>query len=358
MSLTTTFFYSVEATELFTATGTETASTETILFTETTTVTADTQTITITETATAGVTSTDVQTAAAVTSTSWTYQIGSSSLKVRGTALSTAVPSYATDVCSSWDQYVLACKCAGVTAGTTTVALETITVTVPATATSTVATVSVTSTETVSVTATVSATELATVALTEFATTTSTATLTTTAIVSQTTTPVAVAPRTCKATNLPFRASTVFAEDASTRFMDVTLSYASCAWQTFPGAVFGDSDSLNSMWRQDSEGYLELAYPLGTQTTVLAPYLDLSKATKATLAVAAKPKADVLAGAASGTFARLRACVDADTNVVYITAAGRSNILACGNAFWLSTGDGADVYTPNCRILAPTAAFS
>ncbi len=355
--MTATFVQSVQATELFTATGTETASIETILFTETTTVTADTQTITITETATVGVTETDVQTAATVTSTSWTYQSGASSLKARGTALSTAVPAYATDVCSSWDQYVLACKCAGVTAGTTTVAVETVTITVPATATSTVATVSLTSTETISVTATVSTTELATVALTESATTTSTATLTTTAIVSGTTTPVVVAPRTCKPVNLPFRASTVFAEDGSTRFMDVTIGYDTCAWQTFPGAVFGQTSSYKSMWRQDSEGYLELAYPLGTETTVRAPYLNLSTSTKASIAVLAKPKADVLAGVASGTFARLRACIDADTNVVYITAAGRSNILSCGNTFYLSTGDGTD-YISSCLTLAPTAAFS
>ncbi len=357
MSVTVTSVQSVQATELFTATGTETASIETILFTETTTVTADTQTITITETATVGVTETDLQTAATSTSTSWTFQAGSSSLKARGTVLSTAVPAYATDVCSSWDQYVLACKCAGVTAGTTTVAVETVTVTIPATATSTVATVSLTSTSTVLVTATVSTTELATVALTESATTTSTATLTTTAIVSGTTTPVVVASRTCKPVNLPFRASTVFS-DASTRFMDVLSSYDSCAWQTFPGAVFGETSSLKSMWRQDNEGYLELAYALGTETTVRAPYINLSTSTLASLAVLAKPKADVLTGVAAGTFARLRACIDADTNVVYITAAGRSNILECGNSFYMSTGDGSDYIANYCTILSPTAAYS
>ncbi len=345
----------VEATEVFTATTTD-ASTETLLFTETTTVTADTYTVTITDTETEAVTSTDVQTASTtVTSTSWSYQYGSSSLKARGTALATAVPSYASDACS-WDQYVGACKCAGVTATTITLAAETETITLPADSVTTIATVSLTSTETVSVTATVSATELATVALTETATTTSTATLTSTAVISQTTTPTVVAPRTCKPVDLPFRATSVFS-DSTTRYLDMFSSLDGCGWQTFPGAVFGTTAAYRSMWRLDSNGYIEMAYPVGTDTTVRAPYIDLTTATKESVAPAMKLIADVQAGVAAGKLERLRGCVDADTNMLYLTAAGRSNVYSCGNTLYLSSGAGTDAPWA-CVSVAATAAFS
>ena len=346
---------------MVTETRTETASTETLLFTETTTATAGTQTITIAQTATVDVTVTNVQTAATVTTTAWTYE-ALSSLKARFTALS--VPTYASAACSDWEQYVQACKCAGVTDSTSTLPAVTETVTVSAgdAATSVGSTVAITTTETVSVTATTLATEIATITPTETISTTEIATLSATVVVSQTTTATVVVPQWCQPTGVVFRASTPFS-DGSTRYLDV-LEFSSktpdCAWQAFPGTPFGDPDAYASMWRLDAGGYLELAQVLDSQTSILVPYISLSD-TAASVELTTKAKSDVLAGVEAGTYARVQGCIDPATKKVSLSGAGRSNLLACGNGAYLSSGSGSD--TPygkvySCDIISPTAEFS
>jgi hypothetical protein len=102
----------------------------------------------------------------------------------------------------------------------------------------------------------------------------------------------------------------------------------------------------------DSNGYLELTSVIGTATSVLAAYVDLSK-TGASVAVLMKAKTDVEAGVAAGTWARVKGCVSPATNEVTLSANGRSNILSCGNSLYLSTGDGSD-YRSDCARLFPT----
>ncbi len=328
---TVTVVESGVATALFTETTTETISTETLLFTETTTITAATQTDVILESETVLVTATDVQLAAPVTSTSTNYQ-SFASVKARQTAA--PLPEYASAVCANWDQYIKACSCAGVEISTVTVpgAAETVTVTANDAVTTTVSTLSSTQTDTISLTETVTATE------------TTTAASTTTVLA--TSTPTVIVPITCLAKGLSFRASTPFS-DGTTRWMN-TIGQASVAWQTFASG----SSLTSSTWVLDSNGYLELTGVIGTATSVLAAYVDLSK-TAATVAVLMKAKTDVEAGVAAGTWARVKGCVSPTTNEVTLSGNGRSNILSCGNSMYLSTGDGSD-YRSDCARLFPT----
>ncbi|KAH8904627.1 hypothetical protein BR93DRAFT_930086 [Coniochaeta sp. PMI_546] len=366
------------ATALFTETDTETVSTEVLLYTESTTVTASTETDILTEsttvtastktdiltqTATVPVTTTAVQTAAAVTSTSTVYQVAA---KARRSA-SANLPVYASTVCPSWDKYVSACKCAGAVATTITVPAPAVTVTVPAgsTVTSVVSTLSSTETDIVSAVATVSSTEsdISSVTATTLSTETDsillTATVSTTqidivsstSIASQTSTPTTVVTLTCKPPGTAFQVTSPYT-DGTTRFMNV-ISSGPVAWQTTSIPVgTGGASTYSYTWTLDSNGYLELAHLVGTGTTISVPYIDLS-VTTSSVSITTKPKAVVEAAVAAGTYARLKGCVNAATNEVTISGAGRSNILLCGNLFYLSSGTGSDVSFP-CTRLFPT----
>lgn len=347
LTQTVTDVESAVATALFTETTTETASTETLLFTETTTITASTETDIISETTTVPVTTTDVQLAAGVTSTSTVYLVN---LKARQTG--SPLPSYASGVCPDWDKYVEACKCAGVEpiTVTATAATETVTVTADSAVTSTVSTLSSTQTDIVSVTATTSSTQTDTISVTETVTTTETTTASSTTTVLATSTPTTVVPLTCKPQGLNFRASSPL-NDGTTRWMNV-VNKAMVAWQTFPPGPPPTATLYTSTWVLDSNGYLELASPIAPDTSVLVAYVDLSK-TGASVEVQMKPKPDVEAGVAAGTFGRVSGCVNAATSAVTISANGMSNILTCGNGLYLSTGTGVDI-RPNCIQLFPT----
>jgi hypothetical protein len=114
------------------------------------------------------------------------------------------------------------------------------------------------------------------------------------------------------------------------------------------------------MWRLDAGGYLELAQVLDSQTSILVPYINLSD-TAASVVLTTKAKSNVLAGVEAGTYARVQGCIDPVTKKVSLSGAGRSNLLACGNDAYLSSGSGSD--TPygkvyGCDIISPTAEFS
>ncbi|KAK1772238.1 hypothetical protein QBC33DRAFT_553690 [Phialemonium atrogriseum] len=346
LTQTVTDVESAVATALLTKATTETASTETLLFTETTTITASTETDIISETTTVPVTTTDVQLAAGVTSTSTVYLVN---LKARQTG--SPLPGYASGVCPDWDKYVEACKCAGVVpiTVTATAATETVTVTADSAVTSTMSTLSSTQTDTVSVTATTSSTQTDTISLTETVTTTETTTASSTTTVLTTSTPTTVVPLTCKPQGLNFRVSSPL-NDGTTRWMNV-INKATIAWQTFSSGSTG-TDLYSSTWVLDSNGYLGLANAIAPDTSVLVAYVDLSK-TGASVAVQAKPKPDVEAAVAAGTFGRVTGCVNAATSEVTLSANGRSNILTCGNGLYLSTGNGVDIRS-DCVQLFPT----
>lgn len=375
---TTTAVASIVATALFTETKVETVSTQLLLYTESTTITASTETDILTqttsltastetdilaETVTVPVTATAIQTAPAVTSTFTMYQIA---FKARRSA-SSNLPEYASTVCPSWNKYVSACKCAGAVATTITVPAPAVTVTVPAgsAATSVVSTISITETDVASATATVSSTEvdvssvtltasstvIATIALTATVSTTQTNTVSTTSTASQTSTPTTVVTLACKQPGSSFRVSSPY-KDGTTRFMNVVSSNGMVAWQTVSGTTGPTTYSYT--WTLDSSGYLELANPVGTATTIAVPYIDLSAAKGSSVAIVTKPKAVVEAAVAAGTYVRLKGCVNVATGEVTITGAGRANILTCGNGFYLSNGNGSDIRS-DCTQFFPTA---
>lgn len=333
---------------MFTEGLTQTAATETLLFTETTTIT-ESQTNFVGETITIVVTSTDVQQAdVTVTTTATNYQ-GGATLKARQTASPVPLPAYASAVCAGWDQYVNACQCAGYETTTVTApaVVETVTVTAGEALTTTVGTLDVTLTETVFVTATALVTEIDTVPVTQVATSTTTITVSSTTTVSTTSTPTTVVPLTCKPVGVNFLASNPF-PDGSTRWMN-TVNSATTAWQTFPANHPSGSNLATSQWVLDSNGYLQLA----TSSTNLVAYMSKT-ATTATVKVQVKPKVDVDADVAAGIAVRIKTCINAATNVVTMSANGRSNMLSCGSGLYLSTGNGSDV-RPDCVQLAPVA---
>lgn len=377
---TVTLIQSAVDTILFTETATEIATTETPILTEVITVTSATETDFLTETVTVPYTTTLISLLPEVTSTSTIYKnhpidIDTFQLKKARDTLMTEIeetnpplPTYATADCADWSQYSKACKCIGVTASTITItasvsaaAVETVTVTA-----SDVATLSTTiSTAIISITKTVSDTETKTIGVTDLITTTTTLTISSAVETATTTsTPVSIVPLVCQPRGLSFRAHTPY-PDGSTRWMNLVGSTL-IAWQSFSGIPApGTSTALSSTWVLDSNGYLELAQPVIGQTSVYAAYV-LTSDQGATVSVRSKLKADVEAGVAAGTMQRVKGCVVnatgtggqlmLSTSTQAQANGGRGNMLACGNALYLSTGrDGKDVRS-DCVYLMPVVA--
>jgi hypothetical protein len=128
------------------------------------------------------------------------------------------------------------------------------------------------------------------------------------------------------------------------------------AWQTGVQPGTTGPSTYSYTWTLDSNGYLELANKIGAATSVLAPYVDLTAAQAPSMQIRTQPRTVVEAAVAAGTYARLSGCVNAATNEVYLSGAGRSNILLCGNTFFLSNGTGSDQRVP-CTRLFPTATL-
>lgn len=337
------------ATALFTEGVTATAATETLLVTETTTIT-DSQTKIVSETATIVVTTTDVKLAdTTITTTDFSYQ-PAPTLKARLTVLATpdALPAYATEVCADWNQYTKACKCAGFETTTITVpgAPETVTVTAGEAVTTTVGTVSATLTETVFVTATALATEIDTIAVTDIATGTTTVTVSATTTVSATSTPTYVVPIACQAVGTSFRLVQTF-PDTTVRWMNRGVNFITfdTFWTQNPTGPA--AEALN--WVLDNNGYLEFAAASQKDSV---PYYETAS-TADTVQVFLKPRAQVEAGIAAGTMARVKACIGATTRVASMTAGKeRKTMLSCGNRLYISSGMGFDV-APDCVLLKP-----
>lgn len=352
---------SAEETELFTVTVTEVAETETELFTVGATTTVTTETVTITESEIVSTVATNFETLTTITTTVENYQ--SEVLRRRAAATETPVPEdyqlpdYAADVCGSWTDYVKACRCAGVKPSTTTItaAVETATTTTTVTRTADeaittlVSVVSSTETQTVFQTETVSATE--TVVTPVAATTSTTATVTTTETQTETvavraTSTVALA---CQPTGIRFRASNPF-PDSSTRWMN-TVNNALIAWQSFAANPTA-SALATSTWILNNRGQLQLASPLNNAPEVLAAYTTATSVTSS-IQVLMKPLSEVEAGVASGIYTRVTGCQTAGSGVLLLSGEdGRRNMVSCGNALYLSRGNGGDIRS-DCVQLTP-----
>lgn len=313
----------------------------------------------MTETITVPFTSTDLQagpTVTVFTGTDFNYVSGG--LQARRAALATplapvlALPTYAAAACSgSWDVYTSACRCAGVEPTTVTVDAasgETVTATV---STSVVgSTSSQTETRTASVTATTETTVTETVTETPApATTTATEATTSTTVAQATAPPVTVvAPRTCQATGQAFRASSPD-PSGSTRYMATFAEY---------GVGFAPGSAAQAMnFVLDSRGQLELAAPEAPATEVYAVYVPTAVTGTVQTRVGLRSAVDSMVNA--GTVARIQGCIDSATSALSLRdlVSGKANLILCGNALYLSHGDGSD--NPNgityCRPMSATA---
>lgn len=354
---TATVIVSAIETALFTETATETASTATLLFTESITITASTETNTVGETITVPYTTTVFATAAGVTTTSYVYP---TFVKARQVAENT-LPEYATASCADRNMYIKACKCAGVEPSTVTAEPATSTATVPAddAVTTIVGTVSSTQTDTVYVTETISVTTTNAAMVTETVTVTETATESVGSTVQATQTPSVTIPLACRPTNEAWRASNLVA-DGSVRWMNAPNANANpiIAWQSFASIPApGTTSAQSSVWAVNN-GFLEHRYTIGSNSEIMVAYMETTTtaARIATVMVKLKPRSAVEAGVADGTMEKVRACVGAGDNKLYMTSRGRSNILTCGNALMLSTNiDGTD-YRSGCELLNPSVS--
>ncbi|KAK4463675.1 hypothetical protein QBC42DRAFT_337495 [Cladorrhinum samala] len=342
---TLTAVESAVETALFTETLTETAATETVLFTELTTITAATQTDMVSETVTVPVTTTVVSTAAPVTTTVFVYPPAQ---RVRRAASSgsRSIPYYAAEACADWEKYVKACGCAGVEPATITVSAvtERVTVTASDAITTTASTLSLTQTDVVTLTETVSstATDIISLAETVAATETVTASPITTVTTTVTSAPPLVSVQ-CKATNV-FRFY-----DSSSRWMVANTVTNVIEWQT----TINGMSPVNlpvGMWTIDPSGYLELRYSNNAQTEALVPVVSAGL-TDDSAQVTLKPKSSANDEVAAGSSVKVQACVPEGDVYLRMQAAGRTNIVDCGNTLYLSKdATGSDV-GPDCHLL-------
>ena len=336
---------------------TATVATTTLLFTESTTTTASTATNIVLQTTSITVTTTDIQTAPAITISTFSYAPPAAKMMARdvdGEVVARGnnpwgIPDYAWPACQDWDHYVDACKCFGIHPITVTKKASTTTVTVTASnaITTTISTLTTTTTNTVPVTATTSATFTAIIEVIASVTTTQTVTDASTVTISTTTTPTVTSTLSCKPTGVPFRVAQAAGDP---RRLSV-VGGGFVAWGDF--APSGDPFILQSTtFVQDSNGFLQLVSPQFPGNPVDAIYIDLvDGGSNPTEQVFANGVPTVDANAPN--FARLKGCIDPITNVLYVSAAGRNNLLSCnGGGAYLSTGNGLEL-SPSCMVLTP-----
>lgn len=336
---------------------TATVATTTLLFTESTTTTASTATNTILQTTSITVTTTDIQTAPAITTSVFSYAPPGAKMMARsdhGEVVARGnnpwgIPDYAWPACQDWDHYIDACKCFGINPITVTKKASTTTVTVTASnaITTTVSTLTTTTTNTVPVTATTSATFTAVIEVIASVTTTQTVTDASAVTISTTTTPTVTSTLSCKPTGVPFRA----AQAAGDPRRLAVVGGGFVAWIDFGPS--GDPFILQATTLVlDNNGFLELLNPQFPGDPDQALYIDLTAGgSTATEQVFADGQPAVEAGAPN--FVRIKGCINPITNVLYLSADGRNNILNCqGGGAFLSTGNGLEL-SGDCVVLTP-----
>jgi hypothetical protein len=334
----------------FLQTETTIAATETQLFTVNPTLTAFTHTDQITTTLTVLATETTVETVTTTVTPGTTSQAPLKARLQTPTNLSTAIPDYASAVCPAWGKYVAACSCAVTPATVTAVGPVPTTITETVTSTTTLpllSTLSTTEVDIVSMTATISDTETNVVSVT--ATTTvlkiDQVTKTTTITETQTVTETAAAQPTCKdpATLGPFRASDSGHAGSVLHIYANMLNglHGGITWNTL--FTSGAAAIQNRyIWALDSDGYLGLAYNIPPYTTKYTAYMSTASpgSNWPQVNTAQAVNAQVANGAPT---TKIRGCVNSVTGELTLDAAGRTNILFCGQQLWMSAGDGADI---------------
>ncbi|KAK4459006.1 hypothetical protein QBC42DRAFT_308140 [Cladorrhinum samala] len=352
-----TEYASLVDTAVFTETVTTTVSTDIQLVTLGTAVTDATHTEIVTVTETLLATETTQVTGATVTAVSTVvYRRGD-------TELGPAIPTYAEADCPSWEKYVSACKCAGVTPATiTAAALEPTTVTVPYTDSAVIVsvptTISTTTTVYESVTATEAATETSTLLMTATASVTSLVPFSSTVTITQTVTATVSPPApSCKPAGYAFQA---WFRDVSVS-LDARHLYANLISSSIGGPLYWKAPATSTsasalnpyIWSFDSDGYLMLAYGISSNANRYYAYISTSNPGSATVQIMVETnlKQVIETGGAS---AMIRGCVDPATSILSLEAAGRKNLLYCGGQVGLSAGAGEDLSsTPPCLLVQP-----
>jgi hypothetical protein len=345
---------------IFTETVTTTAATETQLYTLTATVPDATYTDVSTITQTVVVTETALQTA--------TTTAGSDLVTTRiypakrgETLVASSFPAYASADCPSFDKYVAACKCAGVVATTVTAeAPSATTVTVSDTASavtiSVPTTISTTETVYVSLTATTSAIQTDTVLVTATVQATETAIASSVVTMTETTTTTVVpAAPTCKPPSeiTPFKAQAT--EYGSTPVqIYANLLNGLTGGITWQAASTSTSASVQNkyIWAINSFGYLVLANNVPPYSYQYAAYMSTSTdgSNWPQLNTEASVASQILNG---GKITRIKGCINSITGELTLDAAGRTNILWCGQQLWMSYGGGEDINRGVCTKMYP-----
>ncbi|KAK4172183.1 hypothetical protein QBC36DRAFT_390617 [Triangularia setosa] len=312
---TPTVYATLVETDISTETVSSTIATETLLNTVSTAVTAATTTqrsvVRVTrayDTVTVFVTSTTTILASAETGIA--ERAADTELATSSGIPTSYIPSYASAHCPSWDKYVSACECAGVTQETLTASPSTATVTVTFTESAVPITISVPTTisttativELITATETGTRTNIASLTATVSTTVTQnvlviglTTTVTSTIIQTTVVTPV----ETCKSNVGNFQA-------VATQYAN-TERYVFAQLNNGMAGLYGASGVNPDSYR---DGYLATIAWVNPGTTGTMP-LQVR------------------------TGAEVKGCVNSVTG-------GKKNILICGTSVYLSTGDGSE----------------
>ncbi|KAK4205400.1 hypothetical protein QBC40DRAFT_214868 [Triangularia verruculosa] len=340
----------VETEAVSTATATEVVSTETLFDTISTTVTATT-----TQTSVTRVTRAYATVTLTVTSTTTVPAGAASRIAKRaadtepaptsGTPAS-AIPSYASAHCPSWEKYTSICKCAGATqqtiTGSASAVTETVTFTDSATTVSVPVTIPITTTIIDLITATETDTTTDTASITATVTTTvtgnvlvlgSTTTVTST-VVSTVTAPTQICSNvaTFQATANQHANTELYLYAALNNGMSGL--YGSTRWNpTAPTSQPHVYDVYN--WILDDQGYLAFMY---NGNFKVSAYVTVG--TAATLQMQMSSSAQY----SPSYYERVKGCVNTVTGELTLDAGGRKSVLLCGQQqlIYLSSGDGSE----------------
>ncbi|KAK3496258.1 hypothetical protein B0T13DRAFT_471121 [Neurospora crassa] len=340
--------------DLFTETTTETGLTETLFHTETVTSTGPVQTDTVTRTLTQTLTTTSTELAPGVTSTATYYLAEPTVFRRTVVTAPSTLPEYASADCADWTKYVKACKCVGVELATMTVTVsaavetEIVTVTVPGEEVTVTVPMTVSSTQTAIVSATATDARTVTETVTDVpdsVTITETVSATSTVTVTTTSTPSTVVPLTCQPTGYNFLVSTPYTSATSgVKSLWLWGLQNQVLWVGYGGT--GAPTQLAASWTLDSNSSVQWR---GTNSIL---YVSTGSSA-ASLQVKMGDRNSVDAGAAAGSMARIKGCVDASTGRFTVSADGRHNLVQCGSQIFISSGNGSDAGS-NCIQATPT----
>ncbi|CAP65083.1 uncharacterized protein PODANS_5_6710 [Podospora anserina S mat+] len=342
-------------TVVFTETVTSILVTETELQTVDITTTADTETVVVTVTKTIVATDTSLQTLTTTVAPASTRIYA----RAAETELSPSMPSYATANCPSWEKYVKACKCAGVTATTITAEGPSAT-TLTSTFTDTAAIISVPTTISIittvveSAVTTVTDTETSTALVTDTVSSTLTVDTPSTVTITQTVVETVSPQASCKPGPQVFKA---FALEAGTT--PVYYIYANLlngltggiSWQG-PSSSTAASVQNKYIWSIDQNGYLGLAYNVPPYTYSYTAYMSTASpgSNWPQVNTASSVDAQIAGGAA---ISKIKGCINSLTGELTLSVAGRKNILWCGQQMWMSAGLGEDINRGTCIQMFP-----